>query len=201
MAEKGIRNPATDYLNKKRSTSTGTLPPPPLSKKHATSSSTGPYARRGTSASQGSISHPRCNKCGKPHTRECRMGTGVCFKCAKLATLLENVFKQVQVEDMGHRQASISPDRLLQQGCLHSLQKITVLVEYNAANIVTGTIPLFSSVACMLFDSGAMHSFISSMYVKLCKLNTKPLDQNIRVATPVGDAVVCRHVYEPSSGE
>jgi hypothetical protein len=65
----------------------------------------------------------------------------------ELATLLENVFKQVQVEDMGHRQASISPDRLLQQGCLHSLQKITVLVEYNAANIVTGTIPLFSSVA------------------------------------------------------
>jgi hypothetical protein len=47
-------------------------------------------------------------------------------------------------------------------------------------------------LACVLFDSGAMHSFISSTYVKLCKLHTEPLDQNICVATPVGDAVTCR---------
>jgi hypothetical protein len=83
MAEKGIRNTTVDYMNRKRSTSTGTLPPLPPSKKHATSSSTEPYARKGTSASQGSTSHPRCNKCGKPHAGECRMGTGACFKCGR----------------------------------------------------------------------------------------------------------------------
>jgi len=43
---------------------------------------------------------------------------------AELATLLENVFKQVQVEDRGHRQASIGLDRLHQQGCMHSLQRM-----------------------------------------------------------------------------
>jgi hypothetical protein len=102
----------------------------------------------------------------------------------------------------GHgSQASINQPRQTAPARVFALTPEDVLAEDNATNIVTGTIPLFSSVACMLFDSGAMHSFISSMYVKLCKLNTKPLDQNIRVATPVGDAVVCRHVYEPSSGE
>jgi len=58
--------------------------------------------------------------------------------------------------------------------------------------MVTSTIPLFGSVACVLFDSGVMHSFISSSYVKLCRLNTKPLEQNIYVATPVGNTITCR---------
>jgi hypothetical protein len=56
----------------------------------------------------------------------------------------------------------------------------------NAIDVVTGTIPLFGSVAYILFDFDATHSFISSTYVKLCKLNIDPLDQNICVATPVG---------------
>jgi hypothetical protein len=58
--------------------------------------------------------------------------------------------------------------------------------------MITGTIPLFGRVACVLFDPGAMHSFISSTYVKLCRVNTEPLEHNICVATPVGDAVTCK---------
>ncbi|XP_062176061.1 uncharacterized protein LOC133881117 [Alnus glutinosa] len=45
---------------------------------------------------------------------------------------------------------------------------------------------------CILFDSGATHSFISSAYVKLCQLSTELLDESICVATPVGDTVTCR---------
>jgi hypothetical protein len=58
--------------------------------------------------------------------------------------------------------------------------------------VVTCTIPLFGCVECMLFDLSATHSFISSSYVKLCKLSTKPLEQNICIATPVGDAITSR---------
>jgi hypothetical protein len=56
--------------------------------------------------------------------------------------------------------------------------------------------PLFGSPGCTLFDSGATHSFISSSFVKLCNLNTKPLEQVIFVATLVGDTVTCRKYVE-----
>jgi len=62
--------------------SAGTFTAPP-SKKQTTSSSAGLQGRKNTYASQGSITYPRCNKCGKQHTRECGMRTGVCFRCGK----------------------------------------------------------------------------------------------------------------------
>jgi hypothetical protein len=68
----------------------------------------------------------------------------------------------------------------------------SIETDANATYVVTGTIPLFDSIASILFDSGATHSFISSAYVKLCQLNTEPLEENICVATPVGDLVTCR---------
>jgi hypothetical protein len=74
-------------------------------------------------------------------------------------------------------------------------QKLTlgnVKAEENATDVVTSTIPLFGSVACILFDSGATNSFISSTYVKLCKLSMELRKQNICVATPVGNAVTCK---------
>jgi hypothetical protein len=60
------------------------------------------------------------------------------------------------------------------------------------ADVVTGTILLFSKLASTLFDSSAMHSFISSTYVKLCGMTTQPLNQNIIVSTPTGDVFTCR---------
>jgi hypothetical protein len=44
-------------------------------------------------------------------------------------------------------------------------------------DVVTGTTPLFGKLACTLFDSGAMHSFISSTYIKLCSMITQSLNQ------------------------
>jgi hypothetical protein len=75
---------------------------------------------------------------------------------------------------------------------VYPLTPENVFLEDNATDVVIGTIPLFSSVACVLFDSGATHSFISSTYIKLCKLRTEPLDQDICMTTLVGDAITCR---------
>jgi len=58
--------------------------------------------------------------------------------------------------------------------------------------VVIGTVPLFGSLACTIFYSGATQSFISSTYVKLCSINTQPLEQNINVVTPAGDVITCR---------
>jgi hypothetical protein len=82
---------------------------------------------------------------------------------------------------------------------MYSLMLNNVETDANATDVVSGTIPLFDSVASILFDSGATHSFISSAYVKLCHLNTKPLEENICVATPVGDSVTCRKYVDELS--
>ena len=39
-------------------------------------------------------------------------------------------------------------------------------------DVMTGSISLFGTLACTLFDSGAIHSFISALYTKICHLNT-----------------------------
>jgi hypothetical protein len=63
-------------------------------------------------------------------------------------------------------------------------------------DVVTGTIPLFGSLACTLFDSGATHSFVSATYAKICNICFEPLRQNITVATPVVDSLICSKVAE-----
>jgi hypothetical protein len=68
--------------------------------------------------------------------------------------------------------------------------------EAENTDVVTGTIPLFGSLACTLFDSGATHSFVSATYAKICNMCFEPLRQNITVATPVGDSLICSKVVE-----
>jgi hypothetical protein len=64
--------------------------------------------------------------------------------------------------------------------------------EEGYADVVTGTVPLFGNLACTFFYSSATHSFISSTYVKLCGMNTQPIEQKINVATAAGDKITCR---------
>lgn len=81
MAEKGIREAAPDYMNRKWMKSAGSLPPLPPSKRHSASGSGS--EKMDTPASHVSVGVPRCTKCGKAHPGECRFGTGLCFRCGK----------------------------------------------------------------------------------------------------------------------
>ncbi|XP_039117946.1 uncharacterized protein LOC120253765 [Dioscorea cayenensis subsp. rotundata] len=56
--------------------------------------------------------------------------------------------------------------------------------------VVSGTLPVYSAYACVLFDSRATHSFISSAFVRKHALPAVVLDYDLSVATPVGDALV-----------
>jgi len=93
-------------------------------------------------------------------------------------------------------QASNNQPRKPVQARVYSFTLNNIEVEENATDVVTSTIPLFSRLACILFDLGARHSFISSTYVKLCSLSIEPLEQNMSMATLVGDAVTCRKCVE-----
>lgn len=69
-------------------------------------------------------------------------------------------------------------------------------MEKDNKKVVIGTIPLFGSLACPMFDSGVTHSIISSTYVKICEMKTVLLGQSMIVATPVGDSIICRKCIE-----
>jgi len=190
MAEIWIKTTAAYYMSRKRPMSmrTSTTSPP---KKQATSSSLGSQGRRNIQISQGSANNPQCSKCGRQHSGECRMGSNACFRCGKMGHFTRDCSQSDASRGQGS-QASINQPKPTVPTWVYAITPENVLAEDNAANVVTGTIPLFGKVACALFDPGASHSFISSSYVKLCRVSTEPLEQNICVATPVGDTVTCK---------
>ena len=61
--------------------------------------------------------------------------------------------------------------------------------------VVTGTTPILGFEASVLFDSGATHSFVSIVFVKLSKLVMRTLEPSLAVTTPVGKTVVCKRVF------
>lgn len=167
MAEKGIRIAAADFVSRKRSASTGALPPPPF-KRQSGSSSAGSQGRTSTYSSQGSGSRPRCSKCGKLHSGECRSGSNACYRCGKSGCFAREC-TQVDAYKGHGSQAIINQPKPVASARVYSLTPDSMHAGENTTDVVTGTIPLFGSIACVLFDSGATHSFISASYVKLSR--------------------------------
>jgi hypothetical protein len=52
--------------------------------------------------------------------------------------------------------------------------------------VVTGTAPILGFKALVLFDSGATHSFVSIVFVRLSRLVVRTLEPALAVTTPVG---------------
>jgi hypothetical protein len=55
---------------------------------------------------------------------------------------------------------------------------------------VTGTAPILEFKASILFDSGATHSFVSIVFVRLSRLVVRTLELGLAVTTSVGKTVV-----------
>jgi hypothetical protein len=59
--------------------------------------------------------------------------------------------------------------------------------------VVIGTAPILGFEASVLFDSGATHSFVSIVFVRLSRL-VRTLEPGLAVTTLVGKTVVCKRV-------
>jgi len=67
--------------------------------------------------------------------------------------------------------------------------------EAETANCVTGTFPILSENAHVLFDGGASHSFISHEFVK--KLGLEPTEVvECSFTVPSGETVPCNVIYK-----
>jgi hypothetical protein len=58
--------------------------------------------------------------------------------------------------------------------------------------VVTGTAPVLGFEASVLFDSGATHSFVSIVFVRLSKLVVRTLKPSLAITTHVGKIVVSK---------
>jgi hypothetical protein len=59
---------------------------------------------------------------------------------------------------------------------------------------VTGTTPILGFEASVLFDSGATHSFVSIVFVRLSRLVVRTLEPGLAVTTSIRKTVVCKRV-------
>ncbi|XP_020272358.1 uncharacterized protein LOC109847538 [Asparagus officinalis] len=61
-------------------------------------------------------------------------------------------------------------------------------------DVVSGTIPIFSTFARVLFDSGVSHSFIATQFVRKKGLPCDALEHEMYVSTP-GDIILISNKY------
>jgi hypothetical protein len=62
------------------------------------------------------------------------------------------------------------------------------------SEVVTGTAPILGFEALVLFDSGATHSFVYIVFVRLSRLVVRTLEPGLVVTTLIGKTMVCKHV-------
>ncbi|KAL0537632.1 hypothetical protein IC582_026615 [Cucumis melo] len=81
--------------------------------------------------------------------------------------------------------------RLGQQGKVYAM---TQQEAEDAPNVITGTILICNVPADVLFDPGAMHSFLSSIFLTKLNRMLEPLSYGLAIYTPVGDVLLVNEV-------
>ncbi|KAL5565101.1 hypothetical protein UlMin_028265 [Ulmus minor] len=149
--------------------------------------------------------YPTCGKCGKNHPGECRQGSTACYKCGK-----EGHFaRKCTVKSSGDSQQNRN-----KEGQFRSLQTLTEgpaeeqdtknVLEPNArvyaytkgdaeaggSKVITGQLPVAYVLARVLIDSGATHSFISTVFADSLHRSKDTIRQTFRTVLPSGEIML-----------
>nr|GEZ93668.1 hypothetical protein [Tanacetum cinerariifolium] len=148
------------------------------------------YANSGSQQSRGpseGYSYPVCTTYGRRHLGECHRAAGTCFKCGQAGHLQKDCKKNTTVSTSG--QADKKP------GVSVRVFAITEDHATKTSGTITGTLFIYGHAVFVLFDTGATHSVISSVFASRITTTPTLLDHVLCISTPMQDSVRITHVY------
>jgi hypothetical protein len=107
------------------------------------------------------------------------MATRTCYRCDQFGHFYKDCVSK------GAAQKPLAPARVY---------AIVPGESEGGSEVVIGTVPILGFEALVLFDSGATHSFVSVVFVRLSRLAVRTLEPCLAVTTPVGKTVVYKRV-------
>ncbi|XP_039121048.1 uncharacterized protein LOC120257830 [Dioscorea cayenensis subsp. rotundata] len=109
---------------------------------------------------------PSCATCGGAHrTIDCRWASGACYRCGSQGHCIAQCPQMLsKPQQTFSGQSSRKVGKPKTQGQVYPLTQEDAHAHASNA-MVLGTLPVYSAYACDLFDSGDMHSFISSAFI------------------------------------
>nr|GFB88773.1 hypothetical protein [Tanacetum cinerariifolium] len=136
-------------------------------------------------------SYPVCTTCGRRHPGECRRAAGTCFKCGQTGHLQKDCQKNTAASTSG--QADKKP------GASGRVFAITEDHATKTLGTITGTLFIYGHAVFVLFDTGATHYVISSVFASCVTTTPTLLDHVLCISTPMKDSVRVTHVYRDLS--
>ena len=108
-----------------------------------------------------------CATCGKSHKGECLTGSGSCFNYGKGGHFASECQSKGEKEDTSTSKGKESKPKTNARVFFTMTREKAEA----ASDIVTGMILVHSIPACVLFDCGASHFFISKKFTKYAKIH------------------------------
>nr|GEZ24271.1 hypothetical protein [Tanacetum cinerariifolium] len=136
-------------------------------------------------------SYPVCTTCRRRHPGEYRRAIGTCFKCGQTGHLQKDCKKNTAVSTSG--QADKKP------GASGRIFAITEDHATKTSGTINGTLFIYGHAVFVLFDTGATHSVISSVFASSVTTTPTLLDHVLCISTPMKNSVRITHVYRDLS--
>ncbi|KAA0054814.1 reverse transcriptase [Cucumis melo var. makuwa] len=154
-----------------------------------------------------------CTSCGRNHRGQCLVGAGVCYQCGQPGHFKKDCpqLNMTVQRDQGVGSQTVEQSRVSvvptegtsgarqkgvvgrprQQGKVYAMTQQEV---EDAPDVITGTILICNVLADVLFDPGATHSFVSSIFMTKLNRMLEPLSEGLAIYTPVGDVLLVNEV-------
>ncbi|XP_071713234.1 uncharacterized protein [Rutidosis leptorrhynchoides] len=160
---------------------------------------------------------PQCGKCGRKHLGECRFGSNVCYRCGKTGHYAANCQSSYRLcyycykddhiqancpkwleDQKRNEQRKSAGKKVGSSGKKPKTRAYQITTEEakESYDVVTGTFPVNSIPAHVLFDSGATRSFVSLSFCKLFDIPLTKLENPLEVEIADDKLVIVSDVYE-----